>query len=57
LRVAVLTIALLFIGLLGALTVLDFVHYGVTALGVVAVLVLVLFMVGILGALRQPPPE
>jgi hypothetical protein len=57
LRLAVLTIALLFIATLGVLTALDFVHYGVTVLGVLAVLVLVLVTVGIVGALREPPRE
>jgi hypothetical protein len=57
LRIAVLTIALAFIIGLGVLTVLDFIHYGLTAVGVLAVLVLVLFGVGIVGALRHPPAE
>jgi hypothetical protein len=57
LRVGVLTIALVFIGALAVLTVLDFVHYGLTAVGVLAVLILVLFMIGIVGALRQQPPN
>jgi hypothetical protein len=57
LRTAVLTIAVLFIALLGFLTVRDFVIYGVTPLGVVSCLILVLFMIGIVGALRQPPSE
>jgi hypothetical protein len=57
LRIAVLTIALLFIGVLGALTVVDLSNYGVTVLGVVAILILVLFMIGIVGALREPPSE
>jgi hypothetical protein len=57
LRVVVLTITLLFIGLLGFLTADDFAHNGVTPLGVLAVVVLVLFIVGIVGALRQPPRE
>jgi hypothetical protein len=57
LRVAVLTIALAFIGLLGALTVSDFINYGVTGLGVLSVLVLVLFCFGIVGALRHPPDQ
>jgi hypothetical protein len=56
-RLAVLTIALVFIALLGTLTVSDFIHNGVTADGVIAVLILVLFAVGIVGALRQPPQE
>jgi hypothetical protein len=54
-RLVVLTITLVFIGLLGALTVSDFVRNGVTGLGVVSVFVLVLFGVGIVGALRHPP--
>jgi hypothetical protein len=56
-RIAVLTIALLFILGLGALTVLDIARYGVTALAVLAVLVLVLFTIGIVGALRERPRE
>jgi hypothetical protein len=56
-RLAVLTIALLFIIGLGVLTVLDFVHYGVTAVGVLALLILVLFTFGIVGALRHPPNQ
>jgi hypothetical protein len=54
-RIVVLTITLVFIGLMGALTVSDFIRNGVTGLGVVSVLVLVLFGVGIVGALRHPP--
>ena len=56
-RVGVLLIALVFIGALAVLTVLDFVHYGVTLVGVLAVLILVLFMIGIVGALREPPKQ
>jgi hypothetical protein len=56
-RIAVLTIALVFIALLGTLTVLDFVHNGVTATGVIAIFILVLFVIGIVGALRHPPEE
>ena len=56
-RGIVLTVALLFIAMLAALTIADFVRNGVTPLGVVAVLVLALFMIGIVGALRQPPNE
>jgi hypothetical protein len=56
-RIAVLTIALVFIALLGALTVSDFVTNGVTLAGVAAVFILVLFCVGIVGALRHPPEE
>ena len=56
-RVTVLTLALLFIILLAALTVADIANNGLTALDVVAVLILVLFSVGVLGALRNPPPD
>lgn len=55
-RAAILVLALLFIAMLAALTVVDIVHNGVTALDVVAILILVLFSTGIVGALRQPPP-
>jgi hypothetical protein len=56
-RIFVLTITLVFIGVLGALTVSDFANNGVTVVGILAVLILVLFGVGIVGALRQPPQE
>ena len=56
-RVTVLTLALLFIVLLAALTVADIANNGLTALDVVAMLILVLFSVGVLGALRTRPPE
>jgi hypothetical protein len=57
LRVAVLTIALLFIALLGVLTAIDISHHGLTLVSVLALLVLVLFITGIVGALRHPPDE
>jgi len=57
LRILVLTIALLFIVLLGALTVSDFVRYGVTALGVLSILVVAVFTIGVVGALRHPPRQ
>jgi len=56
-RVAVLTIVLLFIAGLGVLTGLDLARNGVTVVGILAVLILVLFLVGIVGALRQPPHQ
>ena len=56
-RIVVLVVTLVFIGLLGALTISDFVNNGVTVAGILAVLILVLFGVGIVGALRQPPQE
>jgi hypothetical protein len=55
LRAVVLTVALLFIGLLGYLTARDLASHGLTAVGVLAVFVLVLFVAGILGALLKPP--
>jgi hypothetical protein len=57
LRFVVLTVALVFTIFLGVLTAMDFVNYGVTALGVLAALIVVLFTIGILGAMRQPPSE
>ena len=57
LRRSVLTIALLFIGALATLTVLDFIHNGLTVIGVLAIMIVVLFMLGIVGALRHPPQE
>ena len=56
-RIFVLTIALAFIVGLGALTVIEFIDNGLSALGVLAVLILVLFTVGIVGALRHPANE
>jgi hypothetical protein len=56
-RGAILIVALLFIAGLGALTVIDMVRYGVSAVDVLAILILVIFMTGIVGALRQPPAE
>jgi hypothetical protein len=57
LRVVVLTVALLFIALLAALTIIDLVRNGITALDVLAILILVMFATGIVGALRRPPSE
>ena len=56
-RIFVLTIALAFIVGLGALTVIEFIDNGLSALGVLAVFILVLFTVVIVGALRHPPNE
>jgi hypothetical protein len=56
-RVVILIVALVFIGLLAALTVRDIVRHGVTPVSVLAVLVLTLFCTGIVGALRHPPPN
>lgn len=56
-RIVVLTIALLFSLMFAALTVFDFVHYGVTVLGVLAVFIIGVFTIGVVGALRNPPRE
>jgi len=53
----VLVIALVFIVLLAYLTIVDFVHHGVTAIGVLSVMIVLLFTIGILGALRHPPEQ
>jgi hypothetical protein len=57
LRPVVLTIALVFIAGLTALTVADVVRNGLNALDLLAGLIIVLFLVGIVGALRHPPSE
>jgi hypothetical protein len=56
-RIAVLTIALSFIGLLCALTVSDIVRNGFSALDVIAILIIAPFSIGVVGALRNPPRE
>ena len=56
-RQLLLIVALLFIGMLVALTVADIANNGLNALDVVAALVLVLFTTGIVGALLHPPPQ
>lgn len=56
-RAAVFAIALVFIVLLAYLTIVDFVHHGVTAIGVLAVMIVLLFSIGIIGALRHPPEQ
>ena len=55
-RAAILTAALLFIGMLAALTVVAVVGGGFNVLTVVTLLVLALLGFGIVGALRQQPP-
>ena len=54
-RLAVFTVALLFIVALGVLTARDIRMHGATPVDVVAILVLVLFTTGIVGALLHPP--
>ncbi len=56
-RAAILGAALLFIGILAALTVYVTVTSGVSVLTVVSLVVLAMFAFGIVGALLQPPPE
>jgi O-antigen/teichoic acid export membrane protein len=56
-RTIVFTIAVVFTVLLGYLTVADFVHHGVTAIGVLGLLIVILFGVGFVGALRHPPHQ
>ena len=56
-RATVLTLALLFIVLLGALTVADIADNGPTPLDVVSVLILALLSIAVVGAVRNPPPE
>ena len=54
-RLAVFTVALLFIVALGVLTVRDVRMHGATPVDVLAIIVLVLFTTGIVGALLHPP--
>lgn len=56
-RAAVFTVSLVFIALLGVMTVRDFARNGVTGLGVVSAAIVVLFAIGIVGALRHPPDQ
>jgi hypothetical protein len=55
LRLAVFTVALLFIGALGVLTVRDIRMHGATPVDVLAIAILVVFTTGIVGALLHPP--
>jgi hypothetical protein len=55
LRVAILTLALVFTVGLGAFTGLDLAHYGVTLPGIFGAIIVVLLTVAIVGALTQPP--
>ena len=54
-RLAVFTVALLFIVALAVLTARDIRSHGATPVDVLAVVVLVLFTTGIVGALLHPP--
>jgi hypothetical protein len=54
-RIFILILSLLWIAILGVLTVRDIAHNGVSALDVISIAILVLFSTGIVGALRHPP--
>jgi hypothetical protein len=54
-RLAVLTVAILFDAVLGALTVRDIHTHGLTPVAVLAVIIVVVFGIGIIGALLHPP--
>ena len=54
-RLAVLTLALLFVGALGALTVRDIHMHGLTPVGGAARSIVVVFTIGVIGALLHPP--
>jgi hypothetical protein len=56
-RAGILGAALLFIGILAALTAYVTVTSGVSVLTLVSLVVLGMFAFGIVGALLQPPPE
>jgi branched-subunit amino acid ABC-type transport system permease component len=57
LRLAILTLALIFTIALGAFTGLDLAHYGVTVPGVSGAFIVVVFTVAIIGALTEPPSK
>ncbi len=54
-RLAVFTVALMFIVVLAVLTVRDIRMHGTTPVDVLAIIVLVLFTTGIVGAFLHPP--
>jgi hypothetical protein len=56
-RRLILTVTVLFITGLAALTVVDIANNGPSPLDFVAILILVFFWIGIVGALRNPPPQ
>ncbi len=53
LRIALLVVTAVFIGFIGAVTVLDMIHHGVSWLDLLALLVTLLFATGILGSLWE----
>lgn len=54
-RIPVFIVALMFIVVLGVLTVRDIRVHGATPVDVLAIVVLVLFTTGIVGAMLHPP--
>jgi len=56
-RAAILGAALVFIGILAALTVAAILSGGFNVLSLVSLLVLAMFAFGIVGALITPPPD
>ena len=54
-RLVVLTLALLFVAVLGTLTVRDIHTHGLTPVAVLAILIVVVFAIGAIGALLHPP--
>jgi hypothetical protein len=54
-RPFVLVLAMVFIGGLGGLTVIDFVQDGVTGIGILSIVIIVFFSIGIVGSLLQRP--
>jgi hypothetical protein len=56
-REVVLALVLVFVAILGALTVHALVHGGPDILTVLSLLVLAMFGFGVVGALRHPPDE
>jgi hypothetical protein len=55
LRLAVFTVALLFIVAMGVLTVRDIQTHGATPVDVIAVVLLGVFTIGVVGAMLHPP--
>lgn len=56
-RFVILIVVVLFIVVLGVLTVRDIQVHGATPVAVLAIVVLVLFTTGIVGALLHPPRQ
>jgi hypothetical protein len=54
-RIVVFALAVLFIGAIAVLTILDFEQNGVTGLGIVGAGVVIVLGVGIIGAITEPP--